>query len=116
LNQARADHTFEKAFRRVPGSGLVLVRVSADDGRVKRADLTSTGLAERAELDQRSEVLAARLLEPLSGRQRAMLVAAMTDVERLVQATMVRFAIEDPATPHAKWCFEQYFGGAQRAL
>lgn len=33
----------------------------------------------------------------------------MTQVERLLQASMVRFAIEDPSTPDAKWCLEQYF-------
>lgn len=33
----------------------------------------------------------------------------MTEVGRLVQASMVRIAIEDPATPDARWCFEQYF-------
>lgn len=38
-----------------------------------------------------------------------MRVEAMTEVERLQQASMVRFAIEDPTTPDARWCFEQYF-------
>jgi GNAT superfamily N-acetyltransferase len=50
-----------------------------------------------------------RILEPLSEGQRATLLAAITEVGRLVQASMVRIAIEDPATPDAKWCFEQYF-------
>jgi GNAT superfamily N-acetyltransferase len=33
----------------------------------------------------------------------------VAEVERLLQAAMVRFDIEDPTTPDAKWCFEQYF-------
>jgi len=33
----------------------------------------------------------------------------MTEVGRLVQASMVHIQIEDPATPDARWCFEQYF-------
>jgi GNAT superfamily N-acetyltransferase len=33
----------------------------------------------------------------------------MTEVGRLVQASMVRIAIDDPATPDARWCFERYF-------
>ena len=33
----------------------------------------------------------------------------MTEVERLVSASMVTFAIEDPASADARWCIEQYF-------
>lgn len=98
-----------RVLRSLEQKGLVLVRTSPDDRRVRRAYLTETGLAERAELDRRSDVLALRILEPLSVRQRATLVAAVTEVEQLLQASMVRFAIEDPATPDARWCFDQYF-------
>jgi GNAT superfamily N-acetyltransferase/DNA-binding MarR family transcriptional regulator len=76
---------------------------------MKAVYLTDAGLAERAELDRRSDALAERILEPLSERQRAALVAAMTEVGRLVKASMAHILIEDPATPDAKWCFEQYF-------
>jgi GNAT superfamily N-acetyltransferase len=33
----------------------------------------------------------------------------MDDSPRLLRASMVRFAIEDPTTPDARWCIEQYF-------
>jgi hypothetical protein len=33
----------------------------------------------------------------------------MGDVERLLGVSTVRVAIEDPTTPDAKWCIEQYF-------
>ena len=33
----------------------------------------------------------------------------MTDDERRLRASMVRIAIEDPTTPDARWCIEQYF-------
>jgi GNAT superfamily N-acetyltransferase/DNA-binding MarR family transcriptional regulator len=82
--------------------GLVRIEMNA-------VYLTNAGFAERAELDRRSDALALRILEPLSERQRATLVAAMTEVGRLIQASMLRIAIEDPATPDARWCFEQYF-------
>ena len=98
-----------RVLRSLEQQGLVLVRESPDDRRVRRACLTEAGLAERAELDRRSDDLALHILEPLSERQRATLVAAMTEVERLVQASMVQFAIEDPTTPDARWCLEQYF-------
>ena len=98
-----------RVLRSLTQQRLVSVRVSKDDRRVWRATLTAKGLAERAELDRRSDALALSILEPLSDRQRATLLSAMADVERLLQASMVRFAVEDPATPDARWCFEQYF-------
>jgi len=98
-----------RILRSLEQQGLVLVHASSEDRRVRRAYLTDAGLDERAELDRRSDALAARILEPLSDRQRALLTAAMVDVERLLQASMVRFAIEDPATADARWCFDQYF-------
>lgn len=98
-----------RVLRSLDQQGLVLVRLNVDDRSVRRVYLTDAGLAERAELDRRSDELALRILEPLSERQRATLVAAMTEVGRLVQASMLRIAIEDPATPDARWCFDRYF-------
>jgi len=98
-----------RLLRSLQRQRLARVRVDPVDRRVRRTYLTNAGLAERAELDRRSNDLALRILEPLSGRQRETLLAAMKDVERLLQASMVRFAAEDPTTPDARWCFEQYF-------
>jgi DNA-binding MarR family transcriptional regulator len=99
-----------RVLRSLEQQRLVQVRESPDDHRVRLAYLTDAGLAERDELDRRSDALALRILEPLNERQRTTLVAAMTEVERLLQASMVRFAVEAPTTPDARWCFEQYFG------
>ncbi len=98
-----------RVLRSLEQEGLVTVDTSPDDRRVRRVHLTEAGLAERAELDRRSDDVAWSFLEPLSDSQRARLVAAMTDVERLLRASMVRFAVEDPTTPDARWCAEQYF-------
>jgi DNA-binding MarR family transcriptional regulator/GNAT superfamily N-acetyltransferase len=98
-----------RLLRSLERQRLVRVRVSAADRRVRRAHLTNTGLAERAELDRRSDAVAQRMLQPLTEPQRAAFVAAVTEVERLLHASMVRFAVEDPTTPDAKWCFAQYF-------
>jgi DNA-binding MarR family transcriptional regulator len=98
-----------RALRSLEQQGLVLVRESSGDDRARRAYLTDAGLTERDELDRRSDDLALRILEPLNERQRTTLVAAMTEVERLLQASMVRFAVEAPTTPDARWCFEEYF-------
>jgi len=98
-----------RLLRSLERQRLARVRVDPDDRRVRRAGLTRAGLAERAVLDRRSDELALRMLEPLSDRQRSTLVTAMTEVERLLQAAMVRFAVEDPRTPDARWCLERYF-------
>ena len=98
-----------RVLRSLERQGLVAVSASPDDRRVRRVHLTEAGLAERAELDRRSDEVALSFLEPLSDDQRARLVAAMTVVERLLRASLVRFVVEDPTTPDARWCIAQYF-------
>src|SRR5215831_18903619 len=98
-----------RVLRSLEEQGLVKVCASPEDRRVRRASLTEAGLGERAELDRRSDELAIQILETLSDRQRETLRAAMGEVERLLQASMVSFAIEDPSSADAKWCFDQYY-------
>jgi DNA-binding MarR family transcriptional regulator/GNAT superfamily N-acetyltransferase len=98
-----------RVLRSLEQQALVTVGSSPDDRRVRRVQLTDAGRAERTELDRRSDELALSILEPLSVRQRTRLVAAMAEVERLFQASAVRFAIEDPSSADARWCLEQYF-------
>lgn len=89
--------------------GLVNIESRPDDRRVRRVQLTEAGLDERTELERLSDGLALEILEPLSQRQREQLVTAMTEVERLLQPSFIRYAIEDPASDDARWCIEQYF-------
>ena len=98
-----------RVLRSLERHGLVTVETSPDDRRVRRVTLTEAGLAERAELDRRSDDVARGFLEPLNDGQRARLVAAMADVERLLRASQVTLAVEDPAAPDAQWCIQQYF-------
>jgi DNA-binding MarR family transcriptional regulator len=98
-----------RLLRSLEEQRLVIVRVNSDDRRVRRAVLTKRGLAERRELDDRSDAVALRMLEPLSGKQRQTFLSAVADVERLLQASMVRFDVEDPATATSRWCLSQYF-------
>lgn len=98
-----------RVLRCLEKQGLVRTRADHEDGRVRRASLTKTGLKERAELDRRSDALAVLILETLSDRQRGVLTAAMGEVEQLLQASMVGFTVEDPTTADARWCFDQYF-------
>jgi DNA-binding MarR family transcriptional regulator/GNAT superfamily N-acetyltransferase len=98
-----------RVLRSLEQQGLVTVGSSPDDRRVRRVQLTEAGNAERVELDRRSDEVAVSILEPLSITQRARLVAAMAEVERLLSASAVRIAVEDPRSIDARWCLEQYF-------
>ncbi len=93
---------------------LVTIRPSESDARVREVRLTRAGRAERAELDRRSDSVARTFLEPLNEKQRARLVEAMTDVERLMRASLVQIAVEDPTSKDARWCVEQYFADLNR--
>lgn len=94
--------------------GLITVAPSPEDRRVRRVHLTASGRMERVELDRRADSVAESFLVPLSHSQRSKLLAAMTEVERLLRASMVGIAIEDPSTTDARWCIEQYFAELDR--
>jgi DNA-binding MarR family transcriptional regulator/ribosomal protein S18 acetylase RimI-like enzyme len=98
-----------RLLRALEADGLVAVDERGADRRVRRARLTRKGRAERAVLDRRSDAVAASILEPLSETQRARLVAAMADVERLLTASTVRVRVRDPRHPEAHTCLSAYF-------
>lgn len=97
-----------RLLRLLERQGLIVVEVSRDDRRVRRARLTEAGLAERTVLDQRADGFAQSILEPLSESQQSRLAAAMAEVERLLIASTVRITIADPNSADARWCLNQY--------
>jgi DNA-binding MarR family transcriptional regulator/GNAT superfamily N-acetyltransferase len=98
-----------RLLRSLAAAGLVDVRPSRTDGRVRTAHLTRRGLAERAELDRRADEVAASILRPLTDGQQDRLVTAMAEVERLLAASAVRVGVCDPRHPHARFCERAYF-------
>jgi DNA-binding MarR family transcriptional regulator/GNAT superfamily N-acetyltransferase len=98
-----------RLLRSLETQGLVEVEAGATDRRVRRARLTMRGRTERGHLDRLSNELAASLIEPLDDAQRTRLLTAMAEVERLLTASLVTVAPEDPAHADAQWCVEQYF-------
>jgi DNA-binding MarR family transcriptional regulator/GNAT superfamily N-acetyltransferase len=97
-----------RLLRSLEAAGLVAVEPGERDRRVRVARLTPAGIDERAVLERRSEELATAFLAPLGASQRARLVGAMGEVERLLTAAMVRIAPVDPAHPHAQHCLREY--------
>ena len=86
------------------------VEPSESDARIRTVRLTARGRAECAELDARSDDAAKAILDPLTSRQRASLVAAMADVERLLVASTVTVGPVEPGHPDARACLRAYFG------
>jgi DNA-binding MarR family transcriptional regulator/predicted GNAT family N-acyltransferase len=98
-----------RLVRSLADRGLVRVRPLPEDRRVRRAELTPAGLAEHAELDRLSDEGARALLQPLSESQRARLLAAMAEVERLLRGAGVRIERVHPGEHSARWCVSRYF-------
>jgi len=98
-----------RLLRSLETAGFVRVRASTEDRRVRSATLTAAGRRERELLDRRSDELAQSLLAPLSESQRARLVTAMGEVERLLTAGLVRIDVVDPESPAALYCLGEYY-------
>ncbi|HEX6841307.1 MAG TPA: helix-turn-helix domain-containing GNAT family N-acetyltransferase [Stellaceae bacterium] len=98
-----------RLLRSLERQGLVGRERAASDGRVRRVRLTAKGRREVAELDRRSDAFARSVLAPLGATQQARLIAAMSEVERLMRASAVRIAAEPADSADARWCVAQYF-------
>lgn len=88
-----------RLLRALESDGLVATEPDPADRRRRRVVLTDAGRAARADLDQRSEDLAARLVAPLTPRQQARLGDALATAELLVRAATVELREVDPADP-----------------
>jgi DNA-binding MarR family transcriptional regulator/GNAT superfamily N-acetyltransferase len=97
-----------RLLRSLETAGLIEVTPSMDDRRIRVARLTAAGLAERAALDERSDALARSLLAPLTPGQRARLVDAMGEVQRLLSAASVEIVPVDPEHVDARYCLAEY--------
>lgn len=98
-----------RLLRALEREGLVTVGSSPADSRVRTVQPTVAGRAERAELDRRSDELAASLLAPLSAGQQQRLVDAMDTVVRLLDAALVEIEPADAASDDARRCLAAYY-------
>jgi DNA-binding MarR family transcriptional regulator/GNAT superfamily N-acetyltransferase len=99
-----------RLLRELEHDGLVETRPDPDDGRRRTVELTPVGRAAWDDLDQRSDELAARIVAPLTERQRDELVEALAVADRLLRAATVTFDLVDPEHPHALAALRSYFG------
>jgi DNA-binding MarR family transcriptional regulator len=103
-----------RMLRTLEADGLVAVVSSEADARVRVARLTERGLAERAVLDERSDELAASILDPLGDEERAELAAAMRTVERLIATSLVEIRQADPEEGDGRRCIRAYVAELNR--
>ncbi|WP_306321391.1 MULTISPECIES: bifunctional helix-turn-helix transcriptional regulator/GNAT family N-acetyltransferase [unclassified Streptomyces] len=102
-----------RLLRALEADGLVVVEPLERDRRVRTARLTERGREEWALLDRRSDEAAGSLLAPLNTAQRARLVAAMAEVDRLLTAGTVTLDDVPPDHPDAELCLRGYFAEVQ---
>jgi DNA-binding MarR family transcriptional regulator/GNAT superfamily N-acetyltransferase len=93
----------------VERDGLVEVVPLESDLRGRHVRLTAAGRKELRELNRLGDRFAEETFEPLDDAERARLVSAMSDVEKLLNLSFTRIAAEDPDSADAKWCVERYF-------
>jgi DNA-binding MarR family transcriptional regulator/ribosomal protein S18 acetylase RimI-like enzyme len=105
-----------RLLRSLAQAGLVAVTKDPGDRRARTARLTPRGRSEVALLDRRSDQVAIAILDPLTGSQRLRLVEAMSEVERLLSAAMVKVERANPDGPLSRWCLREYVAELDRSF
>jgi DNA-binding MarR family transcriptional regulator len=98
-----------RLLRSLERQGLSEVTTPESDLRSRRARLTAAGRKELKQLDRFGDRFAEETLDPLSEGERARLVAAMSEVEKLLNLSFTRISVEDPDCTDARSCLAQYY-------
>lgn len=99
---ARLTHSLEE-------QGLLELKPDEQDRRRRILRLTAGGRAELAAYEAMSDQLAERLLDKLEPEAGRRLVAAMSEVERLLRASRVELRFDSPRSEAGRRCLNQYF-------
>jgi DNA-binding MarR family transcriptional regulator/GNAT superfamily N-acetyltransferase len=97
-----------RMLRALEKDGLIEIKALPSDLRAHRASLTEAGLRELQELNRLGDSFVEDTLEPLNEAQRERLVLAMSEVEKLLNLSSARISLEDPQSPDAKWCLDNF--------
>lgn len=103
-----------RLLRRLADDGVVEITADPTDRRRRWVTLTPSGRREWRRLDRRSDALAARLVAPLSTRQRAALLEALGTAERILRAATIRIEVVAPEERHAVAALRAYFDELDR--
>ncbi|MGV9798137.1 GNAT family N-acetyltransferase [Mycobacterium sp. NPDC003449] len=97
-----------RMLARLESEDLVGVRPDPADGRRRIVELTASGRSAVAELEERSENLAAELVAPLASRQQQRLADALATAELLVRAATVHIVEVAQDSPDAHTALTRY--------
>lgn len=97
-----------RLLRRLEDDGLIETTTDPVDRRRRIVTLTEAGRTARQDLDDRSEALADRLIQPLTERQRARLTEALATADLLVRAATVEFRPSPPDDPAGRSAVARY--------
>jgi DNA-binding MarR family transcriptional regulator/ribosomal protein S18 acetylase RimI-like enzyme len=98
-----------RLLRSLEAQGLIRMRTLPGDRRARFVVRTAKGRAEQLAYDRLSNDLAKSILAGLGAGERSRLIAAMTEVERLMRASAIETSIESPAGADARRCLRLYF-------
>lgn len=98
-----------RLLRSLERKKLLKTEASPSDGRIRIVRLTHSGLAELARINSLADDLASSMLAPLSPDQARRLVAAMSEVDRLIRVSSVEFAPVDFRSTDAGRCLQKYY-------
>lgn len=98
-----------RLLRKLETLGLIRIRPSAEDARVRRVRLSSKGQRVFDKIDRAGDKVAENMIASLPAPARARLVQAMADVERLTRGAAVIIAPEKASAASSLWCLTQYF-------
>lgn len=98
-----------RILRSLEKDGLALLARNPEDGRRRELRLTPRGHQEFEGYDAASVQLASALLERLAPMERSRLVAAMAEVERLLEVASIETAVEPADTADARACLGAYY-------
>lgn len=98
-----------RMLRQLETDSLVSTSPDPADGRRRLVRLTADGRRAWADLDARSDALAAELLDGLTEPQQQRLAAALDTADRLLTVSGVRFDVVDPRSPAAVEAMTTYF-------
>jgi len=99
---------FSRLLRSLERQGLLEVARKAEDGRARVLRLSARGSEEYESYDRLSDDLARSVLMGLDDARRERLVAAMSEVERLMRASAVAIAQEPADSADAQHCLGEY--------
>lgn len=98
-----------RLLKSLEAEGLVTVKSDGKDRRRRLVTLTEKGQAERGAYDALSDDLARNLLRGLRDGQRERLIAAMAEVERLMNAASIIITVEPEDDQDVRRCVAAYY-------